>query len=58
MECLIHILAEITFLKEDIRSHPLSTFMEQNIGSNKEKQKLPQILTVTNLMKGLSPIQI
>ena len=43
----IHISVVTTFLKADIQSFPISTFMVQNTGSTQEKYILPKILPFT-----------
>ena len=51
------ISAEIRFQKSESQSYPLSTFVVQNTLSNQAKQKIPQMLSLTKWLKGLSLIQ-
>ena len=47
----IKISEEITSRKSHIQYYPLLTLVVQHTGSNQSKQKLPQILPFTKLLK-------
>ena len=48
---IIHIPEATTFLKSEIKSFPLSTFLVQNKGSNQANQILPRMLTFKKGLK-------
>ena len=54
---IIQISVATTFLKSEIHSFTLSTFLVQNTGYNQPKQILPQMLPSTKLLKVLRLIQ-